>query len=439
VTSAFWGQIDSFLCLLCALVLLNMNLRRPRAAWLLFTLALLTKFQAVVLLPLLLVLTLRRHGWRTVGQGVALCGVVFVCVVLPFVFGSGLQNALRPFFQAVDLYPTTTVNAFNLWHVVNPSVWGSRPPLLFQDISDSVPIVASLTPKMLGLLLLGLYTILVCIVVWKQAGKPREFIWGAAMSFGFFMLPTEIHERYLQIAVVLTLFAVVQDSRMLVVTLGLLFTYSYNVIVPTHAPFEWLGVNLLFEVGDISLAAALFNVLLFIWTIRILLDDVPIRWSQGLRVLLASAGSLLLLAVFVSVLVPDSLPASAKRLDIRLGDSKRLEGYSLKKDEDVWTLTLYWQALAFDNVDYTLFVHTIKDGAKVSQRDERPQDGAYPTWRWYNNRLVPTALVIELPPGTRPDTLLTGLYEAGKMVNVPVVQNGQSVPDGRAVLCSGDC
>src|SRR5258708_3980532 len=62
--SAWWGQTDSLLTLLLILTLIALNRTRPLVAWAFFGVALLTKFQRIVLLPLFFTLTFRRYGVR---------------------------------------------------------------------------------------------------------------------------------------------------------------------------------------------------------------------------------------------------------------------------------------------------------------------------------------------------------------------------------------
>src|SRR5260221_188347 len=87
--------------------------------------------------------------------------------------------------------------------------------------------------------MLGLYTLLICVHAYRQADKPREFVWAAAQYVGFFMLPTEIHERYLYMGAVLCLIAVVQDRRLWWVALGLAYTLSFNLLNVAE-PLHWL-------------------------------------------------------------------------------------------------------------------------------------------------------------------------------------------------------
>src|SRR5258708_5923312 len=94
----------------------------------------------------------------------------------------------------------------------------------------------------MGCGLLGLYALLICVRTYRQSDKPREFIWAAAQYVGFFMLPTEIHERYLYMGAVLCLIAVAQDRRLRWVALGLAYTFSFNLLNVAE-PVHWLWLS----------------------------------------------------------------------------------------------------------------------------------------------------------------------------------------------------
>jgi hypothetical protein len=142
----------------------------------------------------------------------------------------------------------------------------------------------------------------------------------------------------------------------------------------------------------------------------------------------------LLVAIALPVLLPPSLPAEAHPVDALFDGALRLKGYALETDGQTWRLTLYWQAERFTNRDLTVFVHAVRGGQTVAQRDEKPLNGVYPTWRWFRNRLIVTQYTLALPEGAPPDSLYTGVYDTS---NVALVQGGQAVADGRALLCGG--
>ncbi|MEZ4670477.1 MAG: glycosyltransferase 87 family protein [Anaerolineae bacterium] len=262
-TSAFWGQSDSLLGLFIALALLALNKDRPRAAWLWFALALLMKFQAVVLLPLMGILTFRRYGWQRTFGAVLLAALLFGLIYLPFIVANGTEYALRPYLGTVDQYPIVTANAFNLWFATTPGIWSSVPANIGLDVPrDTTLWLGNLTYKQVGLYLFAAQVAVICWIMWRQSRKRYEFVWASALYLAFFVLPTQIHERYLYQAALLAVIAIDQEKTMLWVAAGLVVTYTYNIIAITDKPFVWLGIDFFALLGNIALVVALLNLLL---------------------------------------------------------------------------------------------------------------------------------------------------------------------------------
>ncbi len=111
-------------------------------------------------------------------------------------------------------------------------------------------------------------------------------------------------------------------------------------------------------------------------------------------------------------------PEEIEPLEIDFNRQIRLTGYHLEQpvaSGSELKLTLFWQAEAPIEVDFTVFVQLV-DGENniVAQRDTKPQDGFYSTPYWQPGELVidshAVPLAADLPPG-RYD-LLFGFYEA---------------------------
>lgn len=426
-TTAFWGQTDALftLPLLIAVWLLQQD--RPRWAWIVFALALLTKFQAVVAIPLLLVLTFRRYGWRMTLICLVLLGGVAALTLAPFAAVSGLSSVLVPFTAAVDQFSAYTINALNVWYLANPNVWTVRPPLLFEYPPDTQILFAGLTAKLIGLIALAGYVGGLLVLVWQRAEKRYEWLWLTAIYFGFFLLPTQMHERYLYPAAVASLLAVVQDRRMWWIALPTFLAFSYNVIITTQAPFEWLGLNPLFLLGDVTVLMALLLISTFGVLNVILLTEANKRHLVAWVFRGLIAGIMLLVGLKVAIPVP--LPAELTPLNANLADSFQLTGFRLTPEENVWKLDLYWRAYAFNNQDYQVFVHGLHNGEIVAQEDARPQGGSYPTWRWFHNDLIMTSHQLGVTADSSIDTINVGLYDSTTFVRAAVVQDAQAVPD----------
>lgn len=274
-TTAFWGQTDSILTLFLVLTIVSLNRDRLRMSWVWYALAFLMKFQAIVLLPMLGILSLRRYGIRSTIVGILIAVAICVGVYAPFVVGSGFDSAMRPYNNAVDLYPVLTANAFNLWYLVTPSIWSVLPAQLNVIPYDTTLVLGILTLKQVGLILFGGYVLLVVVIMWRNYSARREFVWATALYLAFFTLPTQIHERYLYPAAVLSVAAIAQDRRVWPVALGLLVSYTFNIVVVPYVHFYWFGIDLKSLLGGIGLAAASINVVCLLWLMWVVVRGKP--------------------------------------------------------------------------------------------------------------------------------------------------------------------
>lgn len=273
VTTAWWGQYDAPFTLFLLLALVALNRDRPVWAWVWFAVALLTKQPAATLGPLLLVITLRRYGWRTLLTGMAACAGLYALASLPFVLGSGLEATLSPYLKASDAFPYLTNNAYNSWYAAAALYKGDQVLFMEAQFRDSLPLLGGLTAKTVGVGLFGLYVLALCAFVWRHANERRELVWAAALYVGFFMLPTQVHERYLYPAVVFGLVGIAQDRGLLCPSVGLMLTFSYNVLA-VAVPSRWPDAHLAPDV--VALPVALINIVLLALVTRVALAREPL-------------------------------------------------------------------------------------------------------------------------------------------------------------------
>jgi hypothetical protein len=141
----------------------------------------------------------------------------------------------------------------------------------------------------------------------------------------------------------------------------------------------------------------------------------------------------------------DAIPVPADpdvSLDARFGDIIALKGYSLARKGDYpqervgpcaagrmlclepgssFQVTLFWQALAPVDADYTIFVHVRNaQGTTVAQKDSQPFDGLYPTGQWQLGETVAQPLEVDLPLdlAAGPYSLYIGLYRLDTMTRL---------------------
>ena len=139
------------------------------------------------------------------------------------------------------------------------------------------------------------------------------------------------------------------------------------------------------------------------------------------------------------LLAPEDASSIPFRLDADFGEQLRLVGYGLDREtvqpgETIY-LTLYWQALAPMEVDYSVFVHLVgEEDLIVVQRDSYPGRGNRPTSGWSIGPIVEDAYPISIPAtalAPRTYRLVVGAYDYGTMERLPLLD-----PEGDSLtLC----
>jgi len=227
--SAVWGQVDALPTLL---VIVSLELaHRGRTGWMVAvaTLAILTKAQTAAMVPLWLGVavcwtlrpTARPHlhasasGRKDVAASVrgsrdlrrivgrwlmlfAAAATVVLVVLVPF--RHVLDGVWQAYVGAPSFYPFTHLNGFSAWFLGAPLTephLGSV-PLTDWYVLDSAPVFLGLSPRTWGLV--GVLAVwgLVLEMMWRRRCDDRALCWAArTLPLAFFVLSTQMHERYL--------------------------------------------------------------------------------------------------------------------------------------------------------------------------------------------------------------------------------------------------
>ncbi|MFD1887150.1 hypothetical protein [Paenibacillus wenxiniae] len=256
VNGAVWGQVDVLNGMLMAGSLLLL-LSLPLGAGILFALALLTKLQAIVIAPVLGWYVLRCLLERRIRPILSLLGGALLPLLvagLYFAGHGGLNSMIRgAYLSAVGMYTQVTLNALNIWYYL----LGFAP-----DTNDTTRLLGIISLRNMGLLLLVIAVLYSGWYMLRMRKLDTSVVLkaGVWLCFAFFMLPTEIHERYSVPALILLLFVAMLDSYWIVLALLLSITITYNlwsVMMSTISPgpgivvaclhvlaFAWMGWKL---------------------------------------------------------------------------------------------------------------------------------------------------------------------------------------------------
>jgi Gpi18-like mannosyltransferase len=190
INVAWWGQVDALLMLALLGALILLERAEGRWSWLCWSLAVLIKTQAVVLAPLLFVSTLRLYGARGLVRAAALALGMLALLQAPLVLAGQLPGLLQSYTGSVGRFPRTTVAAYNLWFLVLDG--GSA--------RDTEFVFGTISYRSAGMALFGLVTAIICLALLRRSDAPARAESAAVLALAFFALPTQIHERYLFLA-----------------------------------------------------------------------------------------------------------------------------------------------------------------------------------------------------------------------------------------------
>jgi Gpi18-like mannosyltransferase len=265
--AAVWGQFDAIYTFLLLLSLMLVLASQPELSAAAFMLSVLTKPQAIALAPLIAYLILRQYKvqWRRLVTSLVAAVVTLFVVIIPFEWSNPITFLSDIYFGAYSGYDYTSVNAFNTWAL--GGLWVHDGPLF-----------------VVGWILFGAFTAFTLYVLHKRFNASGEMLvlFSAFMLFfGFFMLPTRIHERYLfpAISMLALMFPFIKKTRPLyaVLTATLFANISYVLYwlnVYNAAGYTY-GPNLS---GDpVVIAVSVINLIVFLYVLVLMWDELKGR------------------------------------------------------------------------------------------------------------------------------------------------------------------
>ncbi len=217
--SAYWGQIDSIHTALVMLALVLVSRRRWGWSGAALTLALAQKFQSVAFAPLIIFETFRVARWRGIGVLLVAAVATAAPVGTPFALNGVLDDVLqRGYVHVVGQYTSLSHSAYNIWHLVaDPDLSDTAVPTVIvryaaqgaSDLRDDATWLLRLNWRVIGLAAYALTVAVILTVYSFRPGPIARFGAAGLLGLAFFLIPTEMHERYsLPAAAFLALWAV---------------------------------------------------------------------------------------------------------------------------------------------------------------------------------------------------------------------------------------
>jgi hypothetical protein len=219
INSAWWGQTDTLLMLPLLGSITLLDKAGGRWSWLLWAIAQATKPQAIVILPILAVTTLRKYGCRGLVQGGAIAAGVLGLAALPLVAAGQGEELLFASLTSVGRFPLVTNGAYNLGYLLTAGQWAPDTALWLNLVSY----------KSLGFALLSGITLLICTLLVRRTDTLARVLGASAMMLAFFLLPTQIRERYLFLPLAFLALSIPIDRSYVLLYLMLMLSATFNI------------------------------------------------------------------------------------------------------------------------------------------------------------------------------------------------------------------
>lgn len=209
---AVWGQVDALLALLALAAVLYTAQGRIAVGFAWLAAALLFKQQAIVVVPVLVVAAYHAggaSGLLAAARGALLAGLV---VLAPYYAAGTTESLITTLLTVTDRYPFVSMNAHNVWWLVfGPS------SLATSDLTSVGQ--GLLTYRAVGLIGFGMATGMILWRLWHRLSQDRSdrlvaLAEACALQFlAFYLLPTQMHERYVLPALVFVAVLCIRDRR----------------------------------------------------------------------------------------------------------------------------------------------------------------------------------------------------------------------------------
>ncbi|PFN49986.1 hypothetical protein COJ58_20590 [Bacillus thuringiensis] len=232
VDGTIWGQVDMLHSILMVSSILLL-MYKPIWSGAIYAIALLAKFQSIVIAPVfamyfLKIIFEKREGKQLIKFIIGFCIPLLIFGLYFAAHGTFITMLTQAYLNAVGTFPTVTVFAMNIWYYAI----GTDP-----NTVDTIQVLPHITLKTVGLILLSIAAALTCLYVFFHRHMNTAVLLKAAtfISFAFFMLPTQMHERYAFPALVFVIFLLLYEMKWTGIALGLTLTIFLNLVMVLYA------------------------------------------------------------------------------------------------------------------------------------------------------------------------------------------------------------
>ncbi len=255
INSAVWGQFDSIYTFFLLLSITLFLSSKPKLSIVFLVISLLTKPQSIAVVPLIVFLIFKKYGWKTLLKSLLSGIVTAFIVIIPFEWNNPIVFLSNIYFGALEGYAYTSVNAFNFWAF--GGLWVRETTFLFAT----------------GWLLFGVLVVFVLYTVHNRfhiSEKMLVLFSAFTLFFGFFMLPTRIHERYLfpALSIIALSLPFLKKMRPIYIVLSLTCFINQSYVL------YYLNLGTFIPAGNlVVIGVSLINLVTFIYVLMLLWDE----------------------------------------------------------------------------------------------------------------------------------------------------------------------
>ncbi|MDR3601513.1 MAG: glycosyltransferase family 39 protein [Desulfosporosinus sp.] len=268
INSTIWGQVDSFFTLIIVAAIVLLSEKKIGLASILFTSAVLMKPQGIIFLPVLFFELIRQKTLKSWIKVIISTLITAIVIVLPFSLNTNVLWIFKLFASTLAEYPYASVNAFNFFSLIGANFAKDAGTLfVFSYHSWGLMAIVAITA-----------------FSWFLFIKGNSRVYASAVALllidGVFTFSTRMHERYMFPAVALSIltFIYLRDKRLMLLAAG----FSTTIYINTHFVLyeTQIGINSV-AYGLPLIVTSLFNVLLFVYLIKVLYDIVQERRASN--------------------------------------------------------------------------------------------------------------------------------------------------------------
>jgi len=262
---SIWGQFDAIYTFFLVASLILIIDSKPTLSAMAFTAAVLTKPQSIALAPLIIFLLIQKRSWKTLAASVVTSTALVFMVSAPVSLNNPANFLVNIYLKGYTSYSVTSANAFNLWALVG--LW-----------KPDAQTFLSVDLFKIGWIMFGALTAFSLFCLYKSSYRAEKSGYTFEISvlftafvllFGFFMLPTRIHERYLfpVFSVLTMMLPFAKEARPLY---GIL-TFTYLANLAYVLPFLNAGNSQIPNGDPFVYAITAINLAAFAYTLTVII------------------------------------------------------------------------------------------------------------------------------------------------------------------------